>query len=112
MDRTEQTKEIVCRLLKENKIINNHNDKEEQIDGVVITDQGYVCPIFLNTTFCLNGLYIDSDTNKIHLSCSSVGGTFRGRDVLDSEVVRTYNEEVGRRLISGRIERVLIMYNN
>lgn len=51
------------------------NEIEEKLEGYAVMDN-YVCPIFKKATaFCLNPLYINKDTGKLHLSQRSVGGT-------------------------------------
>jgi hypothetical protein len=58
------------------KFINNHTNRVETLQGYVILDDVYFCPIIKDTTyFCLNPLYIDYDKKRVHLSRGSVGGT-------------------------------------
>ena len=76
---------------------------------MVISEGGDICPIFLNSSFCLNPLYISRDS-KIHLSESSVGGTFHGRKILDKETVAEYNEYASKYLRTGPIKQVIVFF--
>ena len=55
--------------------VNDHNGQEEKLEGVVMLDNNYICPIFMYNICCLNKLYVGKD-EKIHLSTSSVASLF------------------------------------
>jgi hypothetical protein len=61
---------------KEFKFINDHNNRVETLQGYIILDDMYFCPVIKDTTvYCLNPLYIDYDNKRVHLSRGSVGGS-------------------------------------
>lgn len=60
--------------------VDDHNGKNETLTAVCVyrrDGREYVCPVFINTQFCLNPLEFKQDA--IHLSKWSVGGTIDNR---------------------------------
>lgn len=96
---------VMKKIIKgERTFINDHNGNKETMDGYVILesisdDGGYVCPIFIGTTFCLNYLYEDQSDNKLHLSTFSVGGIMNGVYNGFNNEVQKYNYKVLSRKI-------------
>jgi hypothetical protein len=60
---------------KQCKFVNDHNNQTEILQGYVILDDMYLCPVIKDTRcYCLNPLYIDTKKQRVHLSRGSVGG--------------------------------------
>lgn len=107
--RMEEAKEIVNRLMFDRTIIDNHNCQETTTQGVALMESGYVCPVSMCRTFCLNPLYIGND-GKVHLSCTSVGGTFYGKQICDPHSVMKYNDTTALHMSSGKVKQVVVFY--
>ena len=69
-----ETMELLARVMDNPVVIDMHNGQELKLQGVAISEGEDVCPIFLNTHFCLNPLFIGKD-GRVKLSESSVGVT-------------------------------------
>lgn len=101
--------EIVARLTNGESYIDDHDNSEANAEGICVSDTLYVCPVFYENGFCLNPLYIEDD-GKIHLSASSIGGTFRRGDIRSRLAIRDYNTDCGPKLKGGRIISVTWFY--
>mgnify|MGYP003622650392 CR=1 FL=1 len=78
-----------------NTYINDHTNEELKLEGYVITENDFVCPILFGKHFCLNYLYVDEEDGKIHLATSSVAGDLDLRFNTPIEhAVKVYNESV------------------
>jgi hypothetical protein len=64
---------------------------QETLHGYALTANGFVCPIFNNTHFSLNDLYVLD--NELVLSRGSVAGVVNGRLGI-KEGIEFYNKEM------------------
>lgn len=75
--------------------INDHNGQERIMDGYMILDNEYVCPIIKDTMYySINPLYIRIKDNRIHVAKPSVGGTIFNMDHSSpEEAIAEYQKE-------------------
>lgn len=67
-------KEYVMNMIDmRNDYHDDNTDKTEVVDGYVVYNDKYVCPVFFDNTFSLNPLYFNCEENKLHLDMRSVG---------------------------------------
>lgn len=61
--------------------INDHNGMEKIMDGYLIIDNEYICPIIKDTiAYSISPLYIRLKDDRIHLAKPSVAGTIFNTD--------------------------------
>lgn len=103
--------DIVYTLSVNQTIIDNHNDSEMIISGVVVLSHGFVCPVLANKLFCLNYLYTSQRDGKIHLSQTSVGGNMDMRNGKSlGDAVDAYNKERDGMIAMGMNTHHIISY--
>jgi len=86
-------KEILNMVLTSDTVIDDHDNMEEYLQGFVVLRDGHVCPIYMNSVFCLNDLYVDDRDGKLHISQSSVAGNISTRNTTLKLAVEKYNKE-------------------
>lgn len=89
-----QTQDVLKLIEKGVTYINDHTNEELKLEGYVITENDFVCPILFGKYFCLNYLYVDEEDGKIHLSTTSVAGDLDLRFNTLKHAVKVYNESV------------------
>lgn len=72
--------EKIIEILKRDsfKIIDNHTDKEEQLEAVLLLENGSVVQHFRATYQSLNRLYYSETDDRVHLSTWSIAGVTIG----------------------------------
>ena len=68
------------------------NTEPEKIEGVAILEDGEIVLLCRSTYFSINRLYVSGRDDKIHLSCSSIGGVVIGDNI------NQYNESVSQNM--------------
>lgn len=100
MEKLENTKELLMekieilnRLEESSTYIDDHTGKEKKLYavGILVSQESRLVLIYENSKFCLNGLYINKEDDKIHLSQCTEAGIMNTRDYLLDESVRDYN---------------------
>lgn len=96
MNLATHAKEVLDLINKgERKYIDNHTNTEQDIHGYAILNKGEICPIYFGTHFCMNGMYVDSEDGRIHLSQVSAGGNMHIHDEHDLErATAVYNDSM------------------
>lgn len=111
--------EEVIQNLKDNDfhVINNHNDRDERIDGYLIIERAqynfkYVAPVFNGAYFSVNPLYVGED-GRVHISTRSIGGAvapFQHNGNMEKAIAAYNKEHAANTMVVRSLEEQIVSY--